>query len=79
MGKCQMYAIALNDFDTLQVDLFANMEIVSIQKNKEDLSFYRQHNAVFIEIPKMIKDELFEIVVKNNVLVKFWTKQFFIL
>ena len=64
MGKCQIYAIALNDFDTLQVDLFANMEIVSIQKNDEYLSFYRHHNAVFIEIPKMIKDTLFEIAIQ---------------
>ena len=64
MGKCQINAIALNDFDTLQIDLFENMEIQAIKKNDEDLSFYRQHNAVFVEIPDMKKDTLFEITIQ---------------
>ena len=64
MGNCQIKAIVQNDFDTLQVDLFENMEIVSILKNGKNLSYYRKHNAVFIEIPKMIKDALFEITIQ---------------
>ena len=63
-GSCQITAIAQNDFDTLQVDLFENMDIVSIVENGKELSFYRQHNAVFIEIPKMIKNTLFEITIQ---------------
>ena len=55
-GNCQINAITQNDFDTLQVDLFENMEILSIKKSEKDLSFYRKHNAVFIEMPDMKKD-----------------------
>ena len=63
-GNCQINAITQNDFDTLQVDLFENMEILSIKKSEKDLSFYRKHNAVFIEMPDMKKDSLFEITIQ---------------
>ena len=63
-GNCQINAITQNDFDTLQVDLFENMEILSIKKSEKDLPFYRKHNAVFIEIPDMKKDSLFEITIQ---------------
>ena len=63
-GNCQIKGIVNNNFDTLQVDLFENMDIVSILKNGKNLSFYRQHNAIFIEIPEMIKDSVFEITIQ---------------
>ena len=53
MGNCKIKAIVQNDFDTLQVDLFENMEILSILKNGKNLPYYRKHNAVFIEIPEI--------------------------
>ena len=31
-GNCQINAITQNDFDTLQIDLFENMKILSIKK-----------------------------------------------
>ena len=64
MGNCKIKAIVQNDFDTLQVDLFENMKIVSIKKDGKDLLFYHQHNAVFIEIPEMKKDTLFNITIQ---------------
>jgi len=64
IGNCQINAITQNDFDTLQVDLFDNMEILSIKKSEKALSFYRKHNAVFIEMPDMKKDSLFEITIQ---------------
>ena len=63
-GNCQIHARALTSFDTLQVDLFKNMEILSIQINNENSTFYRKHNAVFIETPRVEKGDNFEISIQ---------------
>ena len=63
-GKCQINAKALDDIDTLQIDLYKNLNILSIQRNDVELSFYRKHNAVFIEIPDLEDDEKFTVTIK---------------
>jgi aminopeptidase N len=45
----------LNDFRTLQLDLFENMRILSITSNNQSLLFRRQYNAVFVEFPVLQK------------------------
>ena len=63
-GNCQIHATALTSFDTLQVDLFKNMEIFSIQINNENSTFYRKHNAVFIETKRVEKGDHFKISIQ---------------
>jgi aminopeptidase N len=45
----------LNDFRTLQLDLFENMRILSITSNNQSLLFRRQYNAVFVDFPVLQK------------------------
>jgi len=40
-----------NDFKTLQIDLFRNMEIDRIVSDDTPLEFSREHDAVFVEFP----------------------------
>jgi aminopeptidase N len=45
----------VNDFDKIQVDLFQNMAIEKIVLDgKTDLTFTREHNAVFVAFPKRL-------------------------
>ena len=46
---------AINNFDRMQVDLFANMKIEKILFRNNSLSFTREFNAVFIQFPAMVK------------------------
>ena len=74
-GKVEMYATALSDFDTLQVDLYANMKVNSIhlssnssqkgeEKKGEELSYLRKYGAVFVKMSHQIKaGEKFKLVV----------------
>ena len=41
---------ALSDFQTIQIDLFENLKIHSIQFEHKKLEFQRIHNAVFINL-----------------------------
>ncbi len=41
-------------FDSLQIDLFANMLIDSIRSGNQKLAFSRLHDAVFVKFPKTI-------------------------
>lgn len=41
-------------FTKIQIDLFENMEVDSIVFDKKNLSFIREHNAVFIEFPQIV-------------------------
>lgn len=43
------------DFTTLQIDLFANMNIQRITSRGIDLRFRREFDAVFVDMPEMIK------------------------
>ncbi len=56
-GSVQMNAVAVTDFDTLQMDLYANMKINFIKQseNGQALTFYRKEGAVFIRMPAQVK------------------------
>ena len=45
----------ITDFSTLQLDLFQNMTILSITAQDQTLPYSRQHNAVFVNFPKIQK------------------------
>jgi aminopeptidase N len=51
-GYVDMDYRAVADFDRLQVDLFANMELKQVWWGTQALSFERVHNAVFIDFPQ---------------------------
>ncbi|HSC37816.1 MAG TPA: M1 family metallopeptidase, partial [Chitinophagaceae bacterium] len=45
---------AMHAFDKMQVDLFANMNIEKILFHGQPLSYTREYNAVFIQLPELI-------------------------
>ena len=47
---------ALSNFQTIQIDLFENLKIHSIQFEHKKLEFQRIHNAVFINFPRIINE-----------------------
>lgn len=47
--------LALQDIQRLQVDLFSNLQIAKILYKDKGLKFTREHNAVFIDFPEIIK------------------------
>ena len=47
---------ALSDFQTIQIDLFENLKIHSIQFEHKKLEFQRIYNAVFINFPRKINE-----------------------
>jgi len=53
---------AMESFDRMQVDLYANMLIEKIVYHQQELSFTREYNAVFIRFPQTVqkgsKDEI---------------------
>ena len=51
-GAVNIHFQTLEDFDRLQIDLYQNMDISSIEFEGEELLFTRQHDAVFIDFPK---------------------------
>lgn len=55
---------AMNNFDRLQIDLFANMTIEKIMFRNRPLAFTREFDAVYVQFPQTIrKDASEEIVV----------------
>jgi len=48
-GKVDIYFDILKDLDTLQLDLFENMNIKSIEMDGESLNFSREYNTIWIE------------------------------
>lgn len=50
-GVVQIHFNALTDFDRLQVDLFKNMELLSVNFQDQSLQFQRIDNAIFIDFP----------------------------
>lgn len=54
-GSNTIYFTALEDFNIIQIDLFENMNIDFIVFEGEQLLFYRDCNAVFIEFNREIK------------------------
>ena len=62
-----IYLTALDTFQSLQIDLFSNLNILSIEFKNTLLSFTRDHNAVFIDFPRVIlKDEILSFAVYYN-------------
>ncbi len=58
---------AIEDFKTMQIDLFANLNIVSIKQNGEAVKYRREFNAVFVDLNDFMKRGLNgEIEVRYN-------------
>ena len=51
-GSVDIFFDVVEDFKTLQLDLYENMRINSIIWNEERLDFDRKYNAVFVHFPK---------------------------
>jgi aminopeptidase N len=45
---------ALEDFNTVQIDLFANMNVLRITSNGNELKYRREYDAVFVEFPQTV-------------------------
>lgn len=45
----------LQNFQTMQIDLYENMKIVNITWNGRELKYRREFGAVFVEMPEVIK------------------------
>ncbi|MEP7375902.1 MAG: M1 family metallopeptidase [Chitinophagaceae bacterium] len=45
---------ALESFDRMQIDLYENMKIEKIMYHSKELSYSREYNAVFIQLPELI-------------------------
>ena len=56
-GLCDIYFTALTDFTRLQIDLFDNLDILSIEMNGRPLPFSRQYHAVFITLPPQLSGQ----------------------
>lgn len=50
-GHNTIYYKAVKSFNRLQVDLFANMEVLRISQNGKNLRFSREGNAIFVDFP----------------------------
>ncbi len=53
-GSNRFEIIAKENFNQIQIDLFDNLNIDSIKYQDQNLSFSREHNAVFIDFPETI-------------------------
>ncbi|MGZ4055588.1 MAG: M1 family metallopeptidase [Bacteroidia bacterium] len=61
-GNVIISSKAVNDFDTLQIDLYKNMKVKTIESNHQQLSYKRDEGAIFIQMPAHIKqNESFDI------------------
>jgi len=63
-GVVKINAIAMSDFDTIQLDLHANLEITSL-KEDEEISYERVERAIFIPLTKK-KGDQFSITIHYN-------------
>jgi aminopeptidase N len=54
-GSNTIYYKSTTDFKKMQIDLFANMQIVNILQNEKSLKFTREGNAVFINFADIQK------------------------
>lgn len=52
-GYVDIFYTVVHDFQTLQIDLFANMKINKINSENQELSYRREFNAVFVDFPKI--------------------------
>ena len=56
-GYADVYFDVVEEFETLQIDLFENMKINKIVSEDKALNFKRLHNAIFVEFPLRKKGE----------------------
>ncbi len=56
-GKVKISAKATKDFDTLQIDLYKNMKIYSIESENQALTYKREEGAIFVKMQRQIKAE----------------------
>ena len=56
-GKVIISAKAVNDFDTLQIDLYKNMKIKTLEFENQALTYTREEGAVFVKMTRKIKAE----------------------
>lgn len=54
-GKSTISFFAATDFQNMQVDLFKNMVVASIQFENEPVNFTREFNAILLQLPRKIK------------------------
>jgi|GEM_PF-498787 len=45
----------MNDFDKMQIDLYANMKVEKILFHEKELSYTREADAVFVQLPQTLK------------------------
>ncbi|MES2622167.1 MAG: M1 family metallopeptidase [Bacteroidota bacterium] len=55
VGNNKILFQVLEDFQTLQLDLFENMKIISITSSGKELKYRREFNAVFVEMNEPMK------------------------
>lgn len=68
-GKVKISAKAVINFDTLQIDLYKNMKIKSVDFENQSLIYKREEGAVFIKMPREIKaEEKFSITITMVIL-----------
>ena len=60
-GYVDIIAEAVADFDTLQIDLYKNMKITSIEYKGRPLEYKRKHHAVFVGAGEVKKGDTFTI------------------
>lgn len=54
-GSNRIVYKALEDFTTLQLDLFDNMKVIAITAAGKELRYRREYNAIFVEMPETVK------------------------
>lgn len=59
----------MHDFRELQIDLFENMNIISITMGNTELRYRREYNAVFVEMPGIMEEGT-----EGNITVNYYGK-----
>src|SRR5580700_10440559 len=54
-GSNKILFNTVEDFETLQIDLFDSMKINSIISNGKELKYRREFNAVFVDMPEKMR------------------------
>jgi aminopeptidase N len=55
-GSNRILFNVIHDFKELQLDLFENMKIINIVSGSKELKYRREFNAVFVEMPSIMKN-----------------------
>ena len=53
-GTVKIVSTAVTDFDTLQIDLYPNMNLISVTSDVGDVKYMRKEGAIFITIPHTV-------------------------